>query len=406
MNANLNTTLPATLILVLLMGLMIVSINGVVAAQDPIVVAIDLAHGQSSKYVVFMQGNITWVRWKNITERPITSEVLADVDIFIIGGYIDIPYSVEELTALNEWLNQGNKVLWVSGDSDYGTGPSRINNANAVLEFIESKLRIEHGSVYDDINNAGRANYRTLARVMPDNIPWLRTHIISAGITKPVLYHGTSCVIWTDGVNYYDTVNKTFDGLIRIVWTYDAAYYSENNPPAGWVYIPGVDTNRTFVLLAGEYIPNKNNLILASGESPYGDYEPTWSSFYYGVELDGPKFVTNMINWFISIITEPPTPPEIPTITITETIYTTTTALFTTTRYETITTRVTVTATVVSERTIPEIITETKTTRITEIRLETTTIPVPTLDVATTAIAGIVTLVIGLFIGSMILKRR
>ncbi len=35
-------------------------------------------------------------------------------------------------------------------------------------------------------------------------------------------------------------------------------------------------------------------------EDPYGDYEPTWASSYYGVPLSGPRFVVNMITWALN----------------------------------------------------------------------------------------------------------
>ncbi|MEM4625138.1 MAG: hypothetical protein QXR24_07105, partial [Thermosphaera sp.] len=82
-----------------------------------------------------------------------------------------------------------------------------------------------------------------------------------------------------------------------------------NQPPSPRVYDPLIygTGDWSFVAYAAEYHREKNNLIVVAGESLYGDYEPAWASLYYGVQLDGPKFVTNLIRWFIKIIETPPT---------------------------------------------------------------------------------------------------
>ncbi len=313
-------------------------------AESTITVAVDLSHGESDKYLGFIQGNITFVNWVNITEGPITADTLAGVDVLIIGQPT-IAFSPDEMQAIADWLAQGNKVLWVAGDSDYGSGNATQVYVNDLLEYIGAKLRIEYASFYDDIHNAGRF-YRCLAYVNPDNVPELRTDIISQGITHPILAHGPAPLIWVDDQgNPHDIVNETFDGLIRIAWSGNTSYIGDNNPPPPLVYDPlfygkGAG-NFTFVFIAAEYHADTHDLIVVSGESPYGDYEPTWAWEYYNVTLDGPTFVTNMITWFKTLITEvfPPTTTTTTTTTTTETTTTTTSAPApTTTTTETTTT--------------------------------------------------------------------
>jgi len=281
--------------------------------NDKIVLAVDLAHGESDKYLGYIQGNITWVEWRNITS-PITPDVLEDVDVLILGQPTT-SLSPDEMMAIQDWLWKGNKVLWVAGDSDYGGGPTSQEACNDLLAYIGAKLRLELAAVYDDIHNAQRS-YRVLTRVMPDNITDLYTYIISENITKPILMHGPDAVIWVDenGV-YHDPVNETFPGLIRIVWSYNTSYIGDNNSPPPLVYdllSYGQGTgNHTFVMVAAEYHEDWNNLIVVSGESPYGDYEPMYSWEYYNVSLDGPQFIKNMIRWFETIIKEKwVTPPQ------------------------------------------------------------------------------------------------
>jgi Laminin Domain II. len=51
-----------------------------------------------------------------------------------------------------------------------------------------------------------------------------------------------------------------------------------------------------FALMAVEFMPSGSVLIL-SGETPYGGYEPIVAPVYYRVQLDGPRFFRNLMLW-------------------------------------------------------------------------------------------------------------
>ena len=282
------------------------------AQENKLVVALDLGHGESDKYINYIMSNITFVDFILIN-GTINSTVLQNVDILILGQPT-VSFSVDEMDAIYEWLMSGNKTLWVAGDSDYGSGNETQKIVNNLLEYIGAKLRVEYASVYDDYHNCGRF-YRVLFKVEPDNVPELRTEIISENITKPILGHGPAPLIWVDeNGTAHDIVNETFPGLVRIAWSYDSAYIGDNTLPPPLVYDPFLygqgSGNHTFVFIAAEYWPDYNDIIVVSGESPYGDYEPIWSPEYYGVQLDGPQFITNMIKWFVTMITLGPATPS------------------------------------------------------------------------------------------------
>jgi len=292
------------LVLLLAIGLIApLAVIPVTANNDTIVVGVDLAHGESDKYLDYIMGNITFVQWVKI-EDTITEDVLSNIDILLVGQP-SIDFSADEIVAIVNWLNTGNKAIWIASDSDYGDGPQRQSVANTLLESIGSKLRIELGAIYDDVNNA-QAYYRVLGQMDPDNIPELYTFLLKIGIEKPILFHGPSCVIWVDDTGTaHDPLNETFDGLIRIAWTYDTAYYSENKEPYGMLYYPDfVNVQRKYLFVGAEYWSDTNTVIVASGESPYGDYEPGYAWEYYGVPLDGPKYVRNMILWLASVVSQ------------------------------------------------------------------------------------------------------
>lgn len=307
--------------ILLLLLLPLSSLVAAAAESQPLVkvtVAVDLAHGESDKYLNYIMGNITFVNWK-IINTTITSDMLSGVDILLIGQP-RVAFAPDELEAISSWLNTGRKVLYIAGDSDYGGGPATIDAVNKLLEYIGAKLRLEQASVYssEDQNytykgvtypTVAKAYYRMLAFVEPDNIPELYTWILDQGVTKPILMHGPGAVIWVDenGV-YHNPVNETFPGLIRIAW-FHKAYIGDNNPPPPYVYNPIMYGQGAglfdFIGYAAEYWKDKNVVITVASESLYGDYEPAWASSYYGVDLDGPRFVENLFKWWIKLVFQP-----------------------------------------------------------------------------------------------------
>ncbi|QOJ78740.1 hypothetical protein IG193_08320 [Infirmifilum lucidum] len=277
--------------------------------QPAVVVAVDLGHGESDKYLNYIMGNITFVNWK-VIKGPINESVLKDVDILLLGQPT-VALSPDEMTAIKNWLNSGNKVLYIGGDSDYGPGGKTITQINDLLAAIGTKLRLEHGAVYSDNPDVtAKAFYRMLVFVEPDPDTLLRTDMVKENIKLPILMHGPGCVIWVDEQGkYHDPVKETYPGLIRLVWAHKS-YIGDNTPPTPYLYdlmTYGKGTgDHDFVMYAAEYWPDKNVLIVLAGESIYGDYEPAWSSQYYGKSLDGPTFVTNLVKWWVYVVREVP----------------------------------------------------------------------------------------------------
>ncbi|MEM3994290.1 MAG: hypothetical protein QXW40_02780 [Thermofilum sp.] len=279
------------------------------APAQPVIVAVDLGHGESSKYLNYIMGNITFVTWKVITGK-INASTLKGVDILLLGQPT-VAFAPDEIEAIKAWLATGNKVLYVAGDSDYGPGGKTITQLNDFLAAIGTKLRLEHVGVYSDYPEmTAKAYYRMLTFVEPDSHPLLRTDIVKRDITLPILMHGPGCVIWVDERgNYRDPVKETFPGLVRLVWAHKS-YVADNTAPTPYLYDLmkyGKGTgDHDFVMYAAEYWPDKNVLIVVASESLYGDYEPAWASVYYGVALDGPTFVTNLFRWWVYVVTEVP----------------------------------------------------------------------------------------------------
>ncbi|USH00884.1 CGP-CTERM sorting domain-containing protein [Thermococcus argininiproducens] len=308
-------------------------------------VAVDLAHGENEKYLaedVLEYGTnrtlahgivktIIDVEWayfgdplaadtlgiKHLGEK-ITADALANVDMLILGQPTS-PFQPDEIQAIAEWFKQGGKVLWVAADSDYGSGPQVQDIANAVLEQLGiGHLRIDLASIEDPTSNAG-ASYRVVGLVQPDEgTPDKDMITRNFQYDGKVLYHGPAVVGWVDdNGNWQQLIDGNIpENVYRIVKTSSDGTIVENNDPPAYAYSAG-DIG-VFTLLAAEIIKfenGKQSVLIVSGESPYGDYTPTWEAKYHGVDLDGPAFVTNMVHWALKQASK-----ETITVTVTETV--------------------------------------------------------------------------------------
>ncbi|MCC6059206.1 MAG: hypothetical protein LM563_03060, partial [Thermofilum sp.] len=73
-------------------------ITALSAQAQPVVVAVDLGHGESSKYLNYIMGNITFVTWR-IIKGPINASVLKGVDILLLGQPT-VAFSPDEIKAI------------------------------------------------------------------------------------------------------------------------------------------------------------------------------------------------------------------------------------------------------------------------------------------------------------------
>jgi len=289
-------------------------------------IGVDLSHAESDKGLTVLtdkEGNVvaegmiktisdvTWVYIgdptladklgiENVGEK-ITGEALKNVD-FLILGQPSQAFTPEEIQALTQWWNEGGKILWVAADSDYGdSGVQRIDFANAVLDAIGVNLRVDQASIEDSVSNAG-AGYRVVGVVNPDTDTPERDAILQ-DLTNggKVLFHGPGVVAYVDESGNWKPLSPDagIENVYVIVTSSENGQVVENSDPAAQAYTVG-DTGK-FPLLAVQLFPDKKNVLIVSGETPYGGYEPMWTPEYNGVKLDGPQFVTNFIHWAITV---------------------------------------------------------------------------------------------------------
>ncbi len=237
------------------------------------------------------------------------SEQLGEVDVLLIGQPVK-EFTPDEIEAITTWFYSNpsvRKVIWLAGDSDYPAQGGNLEIAhhtiNAIAEALGTSLREDYVSVEDYTSNTGKP-YRVVGLVQPDP----GAEVVGFAVEK-VLFHGPGVIAYVDQDGTWKSLTDSKpDNVYRIVWTTEDSAIVEHQPSqpgapgdVGQAYTAG-DTGK-FVLLAAEVMTvnvegtEAERVVIMSGESPYGDYQPgvTWS--YYGIHLDGPRFIRNLLLW-------------------------------------------------------------------------------------------------------------
>jgi len=312
------------------LGVAIFLVAALVAAQQVYVpILVDVAHGEATKGLD---------RWVNKTANPDAISDFAQLYVLVPSDYsldptlerlnrtrmvtiirgdlstIDLsqfkviilgqppkPLTDAELAALKKWFDEGGKVLWCAADSDYPAQGSEESQAvcNDVAEYLGARIRVDYVSVEDAQHNAG-TGYRVVGVVdPPPNLAFLsfmaqRVLFHGPGVIAVVLPNGT----WVPATS--PVVAQYYNNIAVIVRTTENGIIVEHRTSADGKGRDGkahkAGDRGVFALMAVEFMPSGSVLIL-SGETPYGGYEPGVAPVYYGVQLDGPRFLRNLLLW-------------------------------------------------------------------------------------------------------------
>jgi len=209
--------------------------------------------------------NITEIDW-NVVTGELSSADLAGASLLImvkVDAFLN--YTDAEIAAVKSWFNEGGKVLWVAGDSDFGDDNRRQPDVNRVLEALGSSLRLERCAVDDPVSNAG-ASYRVLGLSEKCDT---EAKALVEGVDK-ALFHGPACVIgYVDG-SYMKLEETCPSNVYRIMWTSSLAQIVNNNPPDPQAHEVGDEG--TFVLMALEVDYEKKGGIIVTGDAPFDHY--------------------------------------------------------------------------------------------------------------------------------------
>lgn len=209
--------------------------------------------------------NLTWIDWK-VVLGDISASDLSGASMLILSlSDSSQIYSENELSAISSWFDSGGKTIYVSADSDYGTDHLRIYQANAVLEALDAKLRIDDCSAEDAVSNGG-APYRVLgvsANVAPE------MEFLVRGVTRG-LFHGPGIVVGYDGGSYVNLMEDSIDDVYVIMTTSETGVVVDNNEPTPNVMEAGSEGEFPLMVIQVDY--DMGNTIIAAGESPFDQY--------------------------------------------------------------------------------------------------------------------------------------
>jgi hypothetical protein len=256
-------------------------------------------------------------------------------------------FNTANLTEIVDWFDDGHKLLWVAGNSDFGGDYQSNSTSNPVLEAVKSNLRLDGGAIEDPQSSDGSA-YRVIANTTGVSSD-LTDYVVDDGFKA--IFHGPTSVLFYDysgDGEYMDLRNQTIaDYNIDIVANSSkAANALDQDASLGawdyYAYANGV--NGSYPMLATQQL--NSSLVVASGEVTFSDYK-----FMYGLSFeksglthDGAKTVDRLFDyWFVdqgnnadATLTE-----RIPIITQTNTVTDTETETETATETSTATTTTT-----------------------------------------------------------------
>lgn len=212
-----------------------------------------------------MMNNITYIHWK-VVLGDITSSDLSGASMLLMSlSDSSVTYTSAELSAIESWMSEGGKTIYVSADSDYGTDHLRQAQANAVLEAIDSRLRIDDCSAEDAVSNGG-APYRVLG--VATNVASEMEFLVK-GVERG-LFHGPGIIVGYEDGEYIDLSSENMYDVYVIMTTSETGVVVDNSEPAPNVMEAGSEGE--FPLMVAEIDYDKANTIIAAGEAPFDQY--------------------------------------------------------------------------------------------------------------------------------------
>ena len=266
------------------------------AAPDPITptIVFDMSHGQYKDSIfeaedAWLDANLTAMGFNVIWAwGGLNDTILEDATGLVIGAIYGATngFTAAEIDAVEDWFSEGNKFLWVGSDSDYG-GNAYINaNASLILDAVGSHVYPEQISISDASSNCN-ASYRVVANgTSTDDY----VADIVDGVDAVLMHGPTSLYGSTSGAEGTDAValeNTTIENV------YPLLYYGASATIGDSDLVPPLANNdgdsgnfvaMTIEIMAGEA---GTGVIVVSGASPYGDYQPMPTTEYYTVPLTG-----------------------------------------------------------------------------------------------------------------------
>ena len=299
-------------------------------------IAFDISHGgyhTTEADLAPLIGNLT-AAGNEVIYINDTWGIPDDVDA-IFFTQPDDNYTVAELADIVAWFEAGDKLMWVSGDSDYG-GFFNPWAGNGILDAIGSIARLDGTSISDSTYNDG-ASYRAAATEIGYGDP-LYDVVAEEIFTDPdtglmipagMIFHGPCAVIAYDGTYYKDLRygKSVFPERVNVLMTYSAdAISSDSDTSNGWgmnmtagdisidwyanvTGAAGADNfptaNGLYPALVHEVFAEHTSDLIVSGEAIYTYYKYMYNQITEnGVYNDGLHYGQWIINSILNYLLE------------------------------------------------------------------------------------------------------
>ena len=278
----------------------------VAAAEDPIhpVIVVDMSHGEYSSYVygeedTWLANNLTAMGFEVIFAwGGLNNTILQDATGLLVGAIYGSTngFTPAEVTAVADWFNAGNKFMWVGSDSDYA-GYAYINgNSSLILDAVGSHVYPEAISISDAYSNCN-ASYRVVAN-MTSTDPYVSDLV--DGVSAVLMHGPTSLYGSSSGAEGTDVValeNTTIPNVYPVLYYGASATIGDSDLVPPLAHHDGESGN--FVAMSVEVAAGEDGtgVIVVSGASAYGDYQPMFTTEYYDVPLQGNVLVKQTIDW-------------------------------------------------------------------------------------------------------------
>ncbi len=185
--------------------------------------------------------------------------------LIMVQANSTLDFNDDELAAIKSWFEIGGKAVWVAADSDYGNDALRQASANSALEYLGSALRIEAASAEDPVSNGGAPD---MVLGVSDNVDPEFAHLVS-GVERG-LFHGPGIIIGYVSGSYVALEDTDVPGVYVIMTTSDVGVVVDNSEPVPEVHEAGAEGS--FPLMAMEVDYDSGNIVIATGDAPFGQY--------------------------------------------------------------------------------------------------------------------------------------
>ena len=225
------------------------------------------------------------------------------------------PFSRQEANDIISWLNLGDKLLIVAGDSDYG-GYFVPTYLNDLLDRLGVMLRLDSTSIADTVQNDG-ADYRVgvnntgYGDPLYDDLCYNLTEGIPEG--HGIILHGPCSLLVDDGAylkgfRYFKSTESIQPSRLEVIYTYSPNSTSSDSDLSETDYDYYANTTEgtgDYPAIVYEYLPEYHDShLIVSGEAFYTYYkqmydQTTEEGVFNNGTTYGMMFTNNIINWFL-----------------------------------------------------------------------------------------------------------